>query len=142
MTNFAAVGREREHRFRDYLCGTPDDAPASRRRYPGFGWKPLQRSAGSKGKVDSSFYRPGRLLLIQVKRSDPQVSPAERRALIEIADCLGMDRTLPVTACWPVRARVPSFRLLTGPGPKDWIPWDPEQETITMGESLDGVQLV
>lgn len=129
MTNWAAVGRAREHLFRDYLCGTDPDSPATR-RFPGLGWTQLQRSAGSKGEVDCSFYRPGRLLLLQVKRTDPQVSPAERMMLVRIADALGIDRTLPVTGCWPARARVPSFRLLTGPGPKDWIPWDPAQETL------------
>ena len=87
----------------------------------------MQRSAVSKGKVDLSFYRVGWLLLIQVKRTDPQVSPAERRSLIEIARCLGMDRTLPVTVCWPYRARSPVFRLLTDIGPKDWVPWDPAE---------------
>lgn len=90
-----------------------------------YGWSLLQRSAASKGKVDLSFISSGYLAVVQVKRTSPQCTPEERRALIEVREQLG-PMVLPLTVCWPFRAPAPTFRLLYGRGPKEWAPWSPE----------------
>lgn len=137
MVNQAARGRQREWLIRDYLCGTGPDA---KRPFPGFGWIPLQRSASSKGAVDTSFIKPGRILLVQVKRTadGPQISPAERASLIHLADTIGLHIALPVTCWWPDRAPLPTLRLITGPGPKDWTTWDPARDLIDTTTAVVG----
>lgn len=122
--NTAHQGRQREWMIRDYLAGT-DPESKTPRRFPGFGWTFVSRAAASKGPADLTFVKPGVLLLVQVKLTDPQLSPAERRQLIATADVMGLHLAVPLSACWPLRAPKPTFRMLTGPGPKDWVSWDP-----------------
>ena len=81
------------------------------------------RAAGSKGVADLIALKPGEVLLVQVKAADPQLSPAERKALLELAHLTG---ALPLVAYKPFRKPI-IYRQLTGPGPKDWQPWHPDQ---------------
>jgi Holliday junction resolvase len=105
VTNYQS-GRANEYRIRDDLVG--------------FGYECV-RAAGSKGKADIVALRPGEVLLVQVKASNPQIAPAERVALVEMATAAG---ALPLVAHKPSRKPV-VYRRLTGVGPKDWIPWLP-----------------
>jgi Holliday junction resolvase len=75
------------------------------------------RSAGSKGKVDLIAWKPTQILLVQCKRNGT-CPPAERRELIRLANRMP-GWAHPVIASRP---RV-TFRVLTGPGPKDWDPF-------------------
>ena len=97
-------GREKEYRVRDAL---QEDGYA------------CFRAAGSKGKADILALKPGEILLVQVKKTNPQVSPAERAALLELARLTG---GRPIVAYKPPR-KPDVYRELTGPGPKDWQPF-------------------
>jgi hypothetical protein len=88
------------------------------------GWTFLARPGASKGPADLVFLSRSILLLVQVKRTDPQLSPAERIELVTMADVIGLEIGLPVVATTPFRKPV-DYRLLTGTGPKDWMPWEP-----------------
>lgn len=96
------------------------------------------RSAASKGAVDIVAVGPTAyrikmwdwpsLMFVQCKLSNPVIPPAERVALLGLALRAG---ALPVVAWWDrpegePRKR-PNFRVLTGPGPKEWAPWEPEE---------------
>lgn len=106
----ATTGRRTEHAVRDDLSQA--------------GWVVAARAAGSKGAADLICFRPGRVALIQVKRTNAQLPPAERQALIHLADTLGLAIALPVVATKPIRQPI-AYRLLTGPGPRDWTDWNP-----------------
>lgn len=80
------------------------------------------RSAGSKGKVDVVAFGNDVILTIQCKWSNPQISPAERQALLEI-ELLTGGATIPLVASNDRGTTV--WRRLTGPGPKEWRPWAP-----------------
>lgn len=93
------------------------------------------RSAASKGAVDivaaAQFRWLGladqlgcRLLFIQCKLSNPNIGPAERLRLTGLALRAG---ALPIVAYKGKqgRSRPLMFRELTGPGPKDWVAWEP-----------------
>jgi Holliday junction resolvase - archaeal type len=99
------------------------------------------RSSGSRGAVDVVAVGPLRtyecgaqpdadLLFIQCKITNPVIPPAERLAVQDLALRAG---ALPVVA---YRAQDPNnarrktilYRELTGPGPKDWVPWAPGEE--------------
>lgn len=75
----------------------------------------------------------GPLLFIQCKITATPLrsplSPAERMNLMDLALRAG---ALPLTASKALDAvtgRVrPHFRQLTGPGPKDWLPWEPGED--------------
>jgi len=85
------------------------------------GYELVVRSAGSKTKVDLIAIKAGQVLLVQCKRSGI-CPPAERVRLLEVAALLpGV--AVPVVASRP---RV-SYRRLTGPGPKQWVPWSPDE---------------
>lgn len=125
-----------------YLAGTRPD-----RWGAGFGYT-CMRSSGSKGKIDVLAVPPleecpadydhycdhrlAPLLFIQCKiKCHPlrsPLSPAERMNLMDLALRAG---AVPLTASKApdeVTGRVrPHFRQLTGPGPKDWLPWEPEE---------------
>ena len=90
------------------------------------------RAAGSKGKADLIAMRPGEVLLVQVKASNPQLSPAERVDLLAMASRSG---AAPLVAYKPSRRPV-VYRVLLGPGPKEWEPWTP---TPTLATSLADV---
>jgi Holliday junction resolvase len=88
------------------------------------GWD-CQRAASSKGVADVIAFKPGRVALVNVKRTT-MPGPAERVELLRVAACLP-SVALPLVALKPARKPL-AFRLLTGPGPKDWIAWEPEHE--------------
>ena len=102
------------------------------------------RSAGSKTKVDFVAFRQGgldpanltrsaspydqtgltELLFVQVKKSTNGTIPTDERA--ELLRLAGIARAIPIV----VHKRIPrgfAFRRLTGPGPKDWQPWTPDE---------------
>lgn len=102
------------------------------------------RSAASKGKVDVVAVGPliqcacgcgsrdlpdQPLIFIQCKISNPLLSPAERTGIQDLALRAG---ALPIVAygspTGPRGGREVAYRILTGPGPKDWEPWAPGEE--------------
>lgn len=103
------------------------------------------RSAASKGAVDIVAVGPhkpanpgsllsedtegGPLVFVQCKLSHPVIPPAERVALQGLALRAG---ALPVVSWWQVdentRRKRPHYRVLTGPGPKEWLPWEPGKQ--------------
>lgn len=86
------------------------------------------KAAGSKGAADLVAFRRGFVLFVQVKRTEAQISPLGRLALIALADLLGRHIGVPVVATKPARKPI-TYRVLTGPGPKDWLPWEPHTAT-------------
>jgi Holliday junction resolvase len=98
------------------------------------------RSSGSRGAVDVVAVGPETgnglrenyglhpdVLFIQCKITNPVISPAERRKVSELAL---RARALPLVAFKAKHATTGlmavHFRQLTGPGPKEWLPWEPE----------------
>lgn len=79
------------------------------------------RAAGSKGVVDVLAMKPGQMLMVQAKKNGV-CPPAERAALLELAATF---EALPLVA-W--RDRGVKYRRLTGPGPKEWVPWQADGE--------------
>lgn len=117
--NHAARGRRSENNVRDELGA--------------YGYDVI-RSAASKGSADLIAIGTGFAVLVQVKlvrhgESFQMPSPAEREQLLRIAGRLG--NAYPVAACHAQgsggKPPVTAYRLLTGPGPKDWIGWAPGQ---------------
>ena len=106
----ATTGRRTEHQVRDDLSQA--------------GWVVAARAAGSKGAADLVCFKRNWVLLVQCKRSNPQLPPAERRALIALADVLGLHMAIPVVASKPPRQPI-TYRVLIGPGPRDWSEWHP-----------------
>ena len=87
-----------------------------------FGYRTM-RSAGSKGAADVVAFGTRAILFVQAKISQGTVSPAERRSILALADLypsIGVPLTATKRSVWT------DYRLLTGPGPKDWTPWQPE----------------
>lgn len=87
-----------------------------------YGYRTM-RSAGSKGSADVVAFGSRSILFVQAKVSQGTVSPAERRGVLELADLypsIGVPLTATKRSVWV------DYRLLTGPGPKDWMPWEPE----------------
>jgi holliday junction resolvase Hjr len=96
------------------------------------------RSAGSKTKVDivafkyawtDDYYVPGlarlgHMLFIQAKRSTGTIPKEERVELLRLAD---IARALPIVAYSTGPRKPIAYRRLTGPGPKDWQPWTPDE---------------
>lgn len=129
-----------------YLAGCPCEETYERPRHvgwKGFGYDVL-RSSGSHGLIDVWALGPvrhlqtplgpiqgqSRTLFIQCKITNPVIPPAERTALLGLALRGG---ALPIVAHKAKdehtgRVR-PHFRVLNGPGPKEWSPWDPREET-------------
>jgi Holliday junction resolvase len=119
MVNHAARGRRSENNVRDELGA--------------YGYDVI-RSAASKGSADLIAIGDGFAVLVQVKlvkhgESFQMPSPAEREQLLRIASRLG--NAYPVAACHAQgsggKPAVTAYRLLTGPGPKDWRWWAPGQ---------------
>lgn len=77
------------------------------------------RAAGSKGVADLICFKPGEVLIVNVKRSTPP-GPGERAALLDVSRML--PGVVPLIALKPPR-RPLEFRRLTGMGPADWTPW-------------------
>lgn len=84
------------------------------------GWE-CTRAASSKGVADVIAIGDGQVLLVNVKRSRPP-GPGERAALLRVADRLGKTVAIPLVAIGPA-SRL-TFRVLTGPGPNDWLAWE------------------
>jgi len=128
-----------------YLVGCTCETTYAQPRHigwRGFGYD-AGRSSGSRGKVDVWGVPPepsmalgplivkfNPLIFIQCKITNPVIPPAERIALINLARRGG---ALPIVAH---RARDkntlrlrPHFRRLTGPGPKEWLPWEPGEDS-------------
>jgi hypothetical protein len=121
-----------------YLCGcaceTSHRAP-KHVGWRGFGYDGI-RSSGSAGAADIILVPPARpgvtyygpLLFIQCKINQKRasLSPAERRAVVDLAD-RGCGRAVTAfRAKDETTGRVrPHFRLLIGTGPRDWVPWEP-----------------
>jgi hypothetical protein len=136
--NTTRQGADFELDVMHYLAGTQPE-----RWGDGFGYDCL-RSSGSRGTIDivavgsetlrsldSLFGRPeikGPLLFIQCKITNPQISPADRRRVQDLATRAGAVPLVAYREKDTETGRVrPHFRLLTGPGPKDWLPWEPER---------------
>jgi holliday junction resolvase Hjr len=118
-----------------YLAGTLPE-----RWGQGFGYDCL-RSSGSRGKVDVVAITPAGgwvekylsescgLLFIQCKITNPLISPAERLGIQDLALRAGALPLVAHRAKDVLTGRVrPHFRQLTGPGPKDWLPWEPGED--------------
>lgn len=82
------------------------------------------RAASSKGAADVIAIKPGQILLVSVKRTDPLLPRDERAKLLRVAAHLS-PASLPVVAYRPIRQPL-RYRLLTGPGPKQWQDWTPD----------------
>jgi holliday junction resolvase Hjr len=111
------AGRDFEYKVRDNL--TAD------------GYEVI-RAAGSKGPVDLVAFKGGmqrgtwhsQLLFIQAKRRDGTISPADRAELLRVA---GIVNAYPIVAHQPIPRRPIRYRQLTGPGPKQWLEWFPDE---------------
>lgn len=102
------AGRRLEHDVRRHLVGE--------------GYEVI-RSAGSKGAIDVIALKEGQVLLVQAKRNGV-CPPAERAELLRVAGLLpGVG--VPVVASRPGV----TYRRLTGPGPKQWVPWSTDITT-------------
>ena len=92
------------------------------------------RSSGSRGAVDvvavaelgrfNLFDETGYLLFIQCKITNPVIPPYERTAVQDLAMRAA---AIPLVAHWAADQttglmRV-HYRMLTGPGPRDWAHW-------------------
>jgi len=97
------------------------------------------RSSGSRGAVDvvavaelgrfNLFDETGYLLFIQCKITNPVIPPYERTAVQDLAMRAA---AIPLVAHWAADKttglmRV-HYRMLTGPGPKDWAHWAPGED--------------
>ena len=82
------------------------------------------RSGGSRSAVDIVALKPGQVVLIQAKRSNPLIPRPERIELVRLAQlCAG----LPVVAYQPAPRKPVEYRVLTGIGPKDFERWSPDE---------------
>lgn len=92
------------------------------------------RSSGSRGAVDvvavpALDVRNDFVLFIQCKITNPVIPPYERTAVQDLATRAG---AIPLVAHWAADQatglmRV-HYRMLTGPGPKDWAHWAPGED--------------
>lgn len=123
-----------------YLAGTRPDTWG-----PGFGYECL-RSSGSRGKVDIVAIGamipakppyldalPTGLFFIQCKiKAHPLRSPLTPTARMELMDLALRAGALALTASKGLDVKTgrvrPHFRQLTGPGPRDWLPWEPGED--------------
>ena len=116
MSHYRA-GRDKEYKVRDHLVDN--------------GYEVI-RAAGSKGKVDLVAFKAWlpagpsshHMLFVQVKRTGGTIPPADRAELIRLAR---IARAVPLVAYQPLPRRPLQYRLLTGPGPKDWTEWSPDE---------------
>jgi hypothetical protein len=121
-----------------YLAGTLPEKWG-----PGFGYD-CARSSGSRGKVDvwavgpetgewarKAYGLKPELLFIQAKCNikSAGLSPAERIALMDLALRAGAVPMVAYQAKDKTTGRVrPHFRQLTGPGPREWVQWEPGED--------------
>jgi hypothetical protein len=92
-------------------------------------------AAGSKGVADLVAFKPGQVLLVQVKNTAGPLPPKERAELVDLAWFMNW-RAEPVNGwpAWalPIAAAAPPkrpivYRLLTGVGPADFELWTPDE---------------
>jgi Holliday junction resolvase len=114
-----SAGREVEYAVRNHLAEQ--------------GYEIL-RGAGSKGFADLCALKPLQALVISCKRTT-MPGPAERVRLIHTASLLG-GIGIPLVALKPARKPL-EFRRLTGPGPRDWEPWDADEAATEQGDVVD-----
>lgn len=131
--NTTRQGADFELAIMHYLAGTMPEKWG-----PGFGYDCL-RSSGSRGAIDviavaqmiDSGYEtfPGEALFIQAKRNKPYLSPADRLRVQNLALRARAVPLLSFMAMDTETGRVrPHFRILNGPGPNDWAPWEPGED--------------
>lgn len=82
------------------------------------GFSCVARTAGSKSKIDLFAIGPGAVLFVQCK-DNGKIAPLEREVLFTLAQ-----HNPAVTH--PVLATKEGYFLLTGVGPKDRVPVEPE----------------
>lgn len=78
------------------------------------------RAASSKGIADVVGFKTGQTVFVQAK-TNGTIPPAERVALLRLAAMVPGALALVVS-----RPRA-TFRRLTGPGPKQWERWSPDE---------------
>lgn len=144
--NTTRQGADFELDVMHYLVGCKCEETFSRPRHVGwrgFGYD-AGRSSGSRGKVDVWAVPPHQvwegvtltelpaaapMIFIQCKITNPLISPADRISLINLARRGG---ALPIVSYRLRDGRThrlrPHFRRLTGPGPKEWLPWEPGED--------------
>lgn len=82
------------------------------------------RAASSKGLADVVAVKPGQILFVNCKRTNPP-GPAERAELLRVAAHLpGI--ALPIVALKPLRQPL-QYRVLLGTAPKAWAVWTPDE---------------
>lgn len=96
------------------------------------------RSAGSKGKVDLVAFKKGQILFIQCKLNG-LCAPSERAEVLRLSSLVG---ALPIVAYKGTegRQRPVRYRLLTGPGPKEFVGWisdKADEELERLARELD-----
>lgn len=139
--NTTRQGADFELDVMHYLSGCPCEETFTRPRHvgwSGYGYDCL-RSSGSRGAVDivavgPATWRPvdetdsSNLLFIQCKITNPVISPGDRNRVQALANRAG---AVPLVAYKAqdieTGLKRPHFRLLTGPGAKDWCLWEPER---------------
>jgi holliday junction resolvase Hjr len=93
------------------------------------------RSAGSKTKVDIVAFKSEidadsgalvffQMLFVQAKKTNGTIPKEERAKLLRLAH---IARALPIVAYSTGPRKPIAYRRLTGPGPKDWTPWTPDE---------------
>lgn len=108
MTNYAHVGRRREHLVIHELAK--------------FGWVKIARSAGSKGPVDVVLAHEKRgVILVQVGGPDKTLGPEDRALICTYAR---------LTNAWPILATVNKggrieYRHINTLTPRTWAEWFP-----------------
>lgn len=132
--NTTRQGADFELAIMHYLAGTMPEKWG-----PGFGYDCL-RSSGSRGAIDVIAVGPDdwepvdeadctNLLFIQAKRNKPYLSPADRMRVQNLALRAGAVPLLSFMAKDETTGLVrPHFRILNGPGPNDWAPWEPGED--------------
>jgi hypothetical protein len=128
-TNTTRQGANFELAIMHYLAGTMPEKWGL-----GFGYDCL-RSSGSRGAIDVIAVGPLRtcedehVLFIQAKRNKPYLSPADRMRVQNLALRAGAVPLLSFMAKDETTGLVrPHFRILNGPGPNDWAPWEPGKD--------------
>lgn len=87
----------------------------------------VMRGSSSKGFADICAVKQNQALVISCKRTT-MPGPDERARLLRTASLLG-DIGVPLVALKPLGHGRPTYRRLTGPGPKDWVPWTADEVT-------------
>jgi hypothetical protein len=82
------------------------------------------RSSGSRGKIDVVAVGDPHTLWIQAKISNPLLSPADRVAVIGVADRVSLHGDAYPVVAYRIRGKV-CFRMLTGYGPRDFTDFRP-----------------